>query len=159
MYSWYRELPAKIGRREVFNKYSIMVLSTEHSLWSMRPLLGWSSFADFLKVDIRSGTIVRVEEFQKARKPAYKLWIDFWSTWRQSLKRAIDSIVTPPEELMRRHVLAVVNFPRKQVADFVSEVLVLGLLTTGKTLCSSIPNAPFLTERDCSRILGLFRNY
>lgn len=87
---------------------------------------GLVSFADFLKVDIRSGTIVRVEEFQKARKPAYKLWIDFGPLGVKASSAQLTALYTP-EELMRRHVLAVVNFPRKQVADFVSEVLVLGL--------------------------------
>src|SRR2546422_10261705 len=87
---------------------------------------GLVSFADFLKVDIRSGTIVRVEEFQKARKPAYKLWIVFGPLGVKASSAQLTSLYTP-EEFMRRHVLAVVNFPRKHVADFVSEVLVLGL--------------------------------
>jgi len=84
------------------------------------------SFADFLKVDIRSGTIVRVEEFQKARKPAYRLWIDFGSLGVKGSSAQLTSLYTL-EELKGRQVLAVVNFPGKQVADFVSEVLVLGL--------------------------------
>lgn len=84
------------------------------------------SFADFLKVDIRSGTIVRVEEFRKARKPAYKLWIDFGPLGVKASSAQLTALYTP-EELMRRQVLAVVNFPKKQVADFVSEILVLGL--------------------------------
>src|SRR5437899_5752523 len=84
------------------------------------------SFSDFLKVDIRSGTIVRVEEFQKARKPACKLWIDFGPLGVKASSAQLKALYTP-EELLRRHVLAVVNFPKKQVANFVSEVLVLGL--------------------------------
>jgi len=87
---------------------------------------GLVSFADFLKVDIRSGTIVRVEEFQKARKPAYKLWIDFGPLGVKPSSAQLKALYTP-EELMRQQVLAVVNFSKKQVADFVSEVLVLGL--------------------------------
>src|SRR2546422_5733957 len=86
---------------------------------------GLVSFADFLKVDIRSGTIVRVE-FHKARRPAYKLWIDFGPLGVKPSSAQLKALYTP-EELMRRQVLAVVNFPKKQVADFVSEVLVLGL--------------------------------
>lgn len=84
------------------------------------------SFADFLKVDIRAGTIVRVEEFRKARKPAYKVWIDFGPLGVKASSAQLTALYAP-EELMRRQVLAVVNFPKKQVADFVSEVLVLGL--------------------------------
>src|SRR6266852_8653233 len=84
------------------------------------------SFADFLRVDIRSGTIVRVEAFQKARKPAYKLWIDFGALGVKASSAQLTGLYKP-EELTRRQVLAVVNFPKKQVADFVSEVLVLGL--------------------------------
>ena len=87
---------------------------------------GLVSFADFLKVDIRSGTIVRVEEFQKARKPAYKLWIDFGPIGVKASSAQLTALYTP-EELTGRRVIAVVNFPKKQVADFVSEVLVLGL--------------------------------
>ena len=84
------------------------------------------SFADFLKVDVRSGTIVRVEEFRKAKRPAYKLWIDFGPLGVKASSAQLTGLYKP-EELTRRQVLAVVNFPKKQVADFVSEVLVLGL--------------------------------
>ena len=87
---------------------------------------GMISFPDFLKVDIRSGTIVKVEEFQKARKPAYKLWIDFGQLGVKASSAQLTGLYKP-EHLMRRQVLAVVNFPKKQIADFVSEVLVLGL--------------------------------
>src|SRR5437879_13411397 len=87
---------------------------------------GLVSFADFLKVDIRSGTIVRVEEFHKARKPAYKLWIDFGPLGVKPSSAQLKALYTP-EELMRRQVLAVVNFPKKQIADVVCAELVLGL--------------------------------
>ncbi len=88
----------------------------------MEPL----SFAEFERVDIRVGTIVAVEEFPKARKPAYKLTIDFGTL---GIKRSSAQITHhyTPEDLLNKQVLAVVNFPPKQIADFMSECLTLGV--------------------------------
>jgi tRNA-binding protein len=85
------------------------------------------SYDDFLGVDIRTGTIVRVEDFPRARRPAYRLWIDFG---RLGVKKSSAQItgLYGREELVGRQILAVVNFPPKQVADFISEVLVLGVV-------------------------------
>lgn len=86
------------------------------------------SFADFQQVDIRVGTVVQVEDFPKARHPAYKLWIDFGDLGvKKSSAQITDRYA--PSDLEGRQVLAVVNFPPKQIADFMSEVLVLGALT------------------------------
>jgi tRNA-binding protein len=82
-------------------------------------------YDDFARIDLRIGVIVRAEEFPKARKPAYKLWVDFGEL---GIKRSSAQITTLylAEELVGRYVVAVVNFAPKQVADFLSEVLVLG---------------------------------
>ncbi len=84
------------------------------------------SFDDFFKVDIRVGTIVRAEEFPKARKPAYRLWVDFGSLGVKASSAQV-TVLYKSNELIGRQVLAVVNFQPKQIANFVSEVLVLGL--------------------------------
>lgn len=82
----------------------------------------------FLDVDIRVGRVIRAEEFPRARKPAYKLWIDFGELGvRRSSAQITDLYAV--DELVDRLVLAVVNLPPRQIADFVSEVLVLGVPT------------------------------
>ena len=84
------------------------------------------TFDDFEKVEIRAGRVQRVEEFPKARKPAYKLWIDFGEEVGVKKSSAQITHLYQPEELVGRIVVAVTNFPPRQIADFQSEVLVLG---------------------------------
>ncbi|RAL26164.1 tRNA-binding protein [Thermoflavimicrobium daqui] len=87
------------------------------------------TYEDFAKVELRVGKIIQAEPFPKARKPAYKLWIDFGKEIGTKKTSAQITDLYQLDELMGKKVIAVTNFPAKQIADFMSEVLVLGVAT------------------------------
>jgi len=84
------------------------------------------SFEDFTKVDIRIGTIVEVNDFEKAKKSAYRLKIDFGTLGIKQSSAQITNLYSQ-EDLLHKQVTAIVNFKPKQIADFMSECLVLGV--------------------------------
>jgi tRNA-binding protein len=87
------------------------------------------TYEDFAKVELRVGKIIQAKPFPKARKPAYKLWIDFGKEIGTKKTSAQITDLYQLDELMGKKVIAVTNFPAKQIADFMSEVLVLGVAT------------------------------
>lgn len=84
-------------------------------------------YGDFAKVDIRVGSVVRAEPYPEAHKPAYKLWIDFGGEVGQRKSSVQITDLYEVDDLPGRQVLAVVNFPPRQIGKFMSEVLVLGV--------------------------------
>ncbi|SNY91505.1 tRNA-binding protein [Cohaesibacter sp. ES.047] len=84
------------------------------------------AFDDFMKVDIRAGTVLEVEDFPQARKPAYKLKIDFGTEIGVKKSSAQITVHYSQDDLVGRQVMAVVNFPPRQIGPFMSEVLTLG---------------------------------
>jgi len=104
------------------------------------------SWEDFEKIDIRVGTILEVNDFPKARNPAYQLKINFGEL---GIKKSSAQIVKlySKEELIGKQVLAVVNFPPKQIANFISECLVLGIYNENKDVVLISPERK--TENGC----------
>jgi len=87
------------------------------------------TFEDFLKVDIRIGTIIEVNDFPKARKPAYQLKIDFGALGIKKSSAQITDLYTK-EDLLNKQVSVIVNFKPRQIANFMSECLVIGVYNT-----------------------------
>lgn len=102
------------------------------------------SWSDFEKIDMRTGTIIEVNDFPKARKPAYKLRVDFGENIGIKNSSAQVTVHYKKEELLNRQVIAVVNFPPKQIADFISECLVLGVYDENNDVVLLQPAKPVL---------------
>ncbi len=85
-----------------------------------------TTFDDFIKLDIRVGTIIEAKTFEKAKRPAYQLKIEFGDEIGLKNSSAQITNIYKPDDLIGKQILAVINFPPRQIANFMSEVLVLG---------------------------------
>ena len=92
------------------------------------------SWSDFEKIDIRVGTVIEVNDFPKARKPAYQMKVDFGNEIGIKRSSAQVTALYGKEELLNKQVIGVVNFPPKQIADYTSECLVLGIYDENKNV-------------------------
>jgi tRNA-binding protein len=101
-----------------------------------------ASIEDFLKLDIRVGTVVRAEPFPEARKPAIKLWVDMGAELGEKKSSAQITAHYTPEELVGRQVMAVVNFPPRQIGPIRSEILVLGVSDAEGQIILLAPDQP-----------------
>jgi len=100
------------------------------------------SWQDFEQVELRVGTVTRAEPFPEARKPAYKLTVDFGAEVGVRRSSAQITDLYEPDELVGRQVLAVTNFPPKQIGPFLSECLVTGFVQADGTVVLAVPERP-----------------
>ncbi len=99
-----------------------------------------ASFDDFMKLDIRVGVVTQAEEFPEARKPAIKLWVNFGDPLGVKKSSAQITKHYSPDDLVGKKVMAVVNFPPRQIGKFMSEILVLGVPDDGNDVVLITPD-------------------
>ena len=112
----------------------------------IKPEISWQ---DFEKIDIRTGTIISVSDFPEARNPSYKVEIDFGDLGTKKSSAQITELYQK-EDLIGKQIIAVVNFPKKQIANFFSECLILGVYGENKEvtlLATSLPTKNGLQVR------------
>ena len=100
------------------------------------------SFDDFMAVDVRVGTVVQAQPYPEARKPAIKIWVDFGGQIGVKKTSAQVTVHYTPQTLVGRQVMAVVNFPPRQIGKFMSEVLVLGFPDEDGAIVLATPDKP-----------------
>ena len=99
-------------------------------------------FEDFLKVEVRAGTVIKTEPYPEARVPAIKVWVDFGEAIGVRKTSAQLTAHYTPESLVGRQVAAVVNFPPKQIGKFMSEILILGFPDAEEAVVLVVPDKP-----------------
>ena len=115
------------GKKQTLRiKFLLLLLLIKNKQFKNNSMKPEINFEDFLKVDIRVGTIIEVNDFLKARKPAYQLKIDFGELGIRKSSAQITDLYTK-ETLLNRQVSAILNFKPRQIANFMSECLVLGI--------------------------------
>lgn len=101
------------------------------------------TWQDFEKIELRAGTITRVETFPEARKPAYKIWVDLGALGERKTSAQLTELYRP-EDLIGKQVICVVNFPEKQIGPFNSQFLLTGFTTKGGVVVTTterlVPN-------------------
>ncbi len=97
-------------------------------------------FQDFLSVELRSGTIIDVQDFPEARNPAYRIWVDFWKEF--GIKKTSAQVTNySKEELLGKQIIGVLNFPPKQVGKFMSEFLLTAFVDEKGTAILAVPDS------------------
>ncbi|MEM3684426.1 MAG: tRNA-binding protein [Conexivisphaerales archaeon] len=100
--------------------------------------MSYIEWSDFERVELRAGTVVRVEDFPEAKKPAYKVWVDLGELGVKKSSAQITKLYSK-QELVGKQVLCVVNFKPKQIANFLSEVLITGFVLQNGEVVLAIP--------------------